>query len=68
MAIHNTLGGLAITQEGKVLDKDGKPISGLFAAGEITGMTHGSDRLGGNGLTEALTFGRISGKACAELK
>lgn len=67
MAIHNTLGGLAVTCEGKVLDRDGEPIPGLFAAGEITGLTHGSDRLGGNGLTEALTFGRISGKACAEL-
>lgn len=65
MAIHNTLGGLAVDPKTKVLDEDGKAILGLYAAGEITGLTHGANRLGGNGLTEALTFGRLAGKNCS---
>lgn len=66
MAIHNTLGGLAIDTRARVLDEKGSPILGLYAAGEITGLTHGANRLGGNGLTEALTFGRLAGKNCSQ--
>ena len=66
MAIHNTLGGLAIDTRARVLDEKGSPIPGLYAAGEITGLTHGANRLGGNGLTEALTFGRLAGRNCSQ--
>lgn len=40
-------------------------VSGLFAAGEATGGLHGANRLSGNGLSEALVFGRIAGKEAA---
>lgn len=40
-------------------------IPGLYAAGELVGGLHGADRLGGNALTEALVFGRISGEQAA---
>ncbi|HAI61396.1 MAG TPA: hypothetical protein DCM19_06020, partial [Parasutterella excrementihominis] len=46
-----------------------KPIPGLFAAGEVTGTTHGTNRLGGNAYTDIMVFGRIAGDgAAAEAK
>ncbi|RBP50359.1 FAD binding domain-containing protein, partial [Sutterella wadsworthensis] len=44
----------------------GKVIPGLWAAGEVTGVTHGTNRLGGNAYTDIIVFGRIAGKAAAE--
>ena len=44
----------------------GKAIPGLWAAGEVTGVTHGTNRLGGNAYTDIIVFGRIAGKAAAE--
>ena len=49
----------------KVVDKDGKPIPGLFAAGEVTGGVHGGNRLGGTAVTDFTVFGRIAGKSAA---
>ncbi len=40
-------------------------IPGLYAAGETAGGVHGANRLGGNGLSEALVFGRIAGRHAA---
>ena len=49
--------------------KTEKPIPGLFAAGEVTGTTHGTNRLGGNAYTDIMVFGRIAGDgAAAEAK
>ncbi|WP_405835596.1 L-aspartate oxidase [Streptomyces sp. NBC_01518] len=42
-------------------------IPGLYAAGETAGGVHGANRLGGNGLSEALVFGRIAGRHAAAL-
>lgn len=39
---------------------------GLYYAGESAGGVHGANRLGGNGLTEALVFGKIAGERAAE--
>lgn len=63
--IHYTMGGLKIDGETRVLDKDGKPIPGLYAAGEVTGGVHGANRLGGNSISETITFGRIAGARSA---
>jgi succinate dehydrogenase / fumarate reductase flavoprotein subunit len=41
-------------------------VSGLFAAGEVAGGMHGSNRLGGNSLSDLLVFGRRAGTAAAE--
>ncbi|OWZ84069.1 flavocytochrome c [Natranaerobius trueperi] len=64
-ATHHTMGGLHIDTEARVLDEDGEPISGLFAAGECTGGIHGTNRLGGNALTDITVFGRIAGETAA---
>ena len=63
--IHYCMGGLEIDERARVLDKEGKPIPGLYAAGEATGGIHGLDRLGGNSLTDAVVFGRIAGREAA---
>ncbi len=65
MKIHESLGGLVIDKNCKVLDINNRPISGLFAAGSIVGNIHGNNRLGGNGLSSAITLGRRAGKAIA---
>ncbi|CAL2036332.1 unnamed protein product [Caenorhabditis brenneri] len=62
-AIHYTMGGLKIDEHARVIDEQGKPIEGLYAAGEVTGGVHGSNRLGGNSLLECVVFGRIAGNS-----
>ena len=59
-ATHHTMGGLVVDEQRRVLDANGKPIPGLYAAGEVTGGIHGGNRLGGNALTEILVSGRIA--------
>ena len=59
-ATHHTMGGLVVDEKRHVLDASGKPIPGLYAAGEVTGGIHGGNRLGGNALTEILVSGRIA--------
>ncbi len=61
--IHYTLGGLVITPQAQCVNAKGAPIPGLFAAGQITGNVHGANRLGGNGLTDAIVFGRIAAQS-----
>lgn len=63
--IHYTMGGVAFSPEAQVLGKDGKPIPNFFAAGEVTGGLHGANRLGGNSISETVTFGRIAGEQAA---
>lgn len=41
-------------------------VPGLFAAGEVAGGMHGSNRLGGNSLSDLLVFGRRAGLHAAE--
>ena len=68
LTVHYTPGGLSVNENGQVLRTDGKPIEGLWAAGEVTGSVHGANRLGGNGLADALTFGRLVGSEIAKAK
>ena len=60
--IHHTMGGIRINEKTQVLDSAGKPIPGLYAAGEVTGGIHGANRLGRNALTDLLVFGHIAGQ------
>jgi succinate dehydrogenase / fumarate reductase flavoprotein subunit len=58
---HYTMGGIKVdpeTQESRV--------AGLFAAGECAAGMHGSNRLGGNSLSDLLVFGRIAGLHAAK--
>ncbi|WP_042202024.1 flavocytochrome c [Paenibacillus camerounensis] len=64
--IHYTMGGVKINTNTEVLDKDGQPIAGLFAAGEVTGGLHGENRIGGNSVAEIIIFGRQAGIKSAE--
>lgn len=64
--VHHTMGGIKITPETRVVDKNGEIIKGLFAAGEVTGGIHGTNRLGGNALADVHTFGRIAGATAAK--
>src|ERR1700756_5120416 len=41
-------------------------VPGLFAAGEVAGGLHGSNRLGGNSLSDLVVFGRRAGLHAAE--
>lgn len=66
-SIHHTMGGLYINPKAQVLDKKGNVIKGLYAAGEVTGGVHGSNRLGGNATADVLTFGRIAAKTALGL-
>lgn len=59
---HHTMGGLTINTNAQVLDTNGNVIDGLFAAGEVTGGIHGTNRLGGNAITDVVVFGRIAGQ------
>ncbi|KAH9485209.1 Fumarate reductase [Psilocybe cubensis] len=63
--LHYTMGGLEIDPESRVIDKSGKPIPGLFAAGEVAGGVHGANRLGGSSLLGCVVFGRVSGDSAA---
>lgn len=65
-SLHHTMGGIVIDTNANVLDKDGNVIAGLWAAGEVTGGIHGSNRLGGNALTDTIVFGRIAGKSASD--
>ncbi|MBE9914406.1 flavocytochrome c [Paenibacillus donghaensis] len=64
--IHYTMGGVKINTNTEVLNKDGKPIPGLFAAGEVVGGLHGQNRIGGNSVAEIIIFGRQAGIKSAE--
>lgn len=64
-AVHHTMGGVQIDTKARVIGKDGKPIPGLYAAGEVTGGIHGTNRVGGNALADVIVFGRIAGKSAA---
>ena len=64
--VHHTMGGLKINPKAKVLDANVKPIPGLWAAGEVTGCTHGTNRLGSNAYTDIIVFGRIAGAEVAK--
>ena len=64
--VHHTMGGLKINANTEVLNEKGEVISGLFAAGEVTGGVHGANRLGGNAVADFTVFGRIAGAAASD--
>ena len=61
---HYMMGGIATNADGNVLiDNEGTPFPGLYAAGECACVSvHGSNRLGCNSLLDLLVFGRRAGK------
>ncbi len=66
--VHHTMGGLKINVNTEVLNTEGNVIPGLYAAGEVTGGIHGSNRLGGNAIADCMTYGRLAGEQAAANK
>ena len=67
--VHHTMGGLRTKgTTGQVIDRYGKVIPRLYAAGEVTGGVHGTNRLGGNATTDCIVFGRLAGINAANEK
>jgi succinate dehydrogenase / fumarate reductase flavoprotein subunit len=58
---HYVMGGIEVDP-----DTGGAATPGLFAAGECSGGMHGSNRLGGNSLSDLLVFGRRAGLGAAD--
>jgi len=56
-----TFGGLKIDTDARVIDSDGKPIPGLYAAGELVGGLFYFNYPGGTGLMAGSVFGKIAG-------
>jgi tricarballylate dehydrogenase len=56
-----TFGGVKIDTAARVMDTDGLPIPGLYAAGEMVGGIFYFNYPGGTGLTNGAVFGRIAG-------
>ncbi|MER5904242.1 MULTISPECIES: fumarate reductase/succinate dehydrogenase flavoprotein subunit [Streptomyces] len=54
---HYVMGGIAVESDSAAA----RGVPGLFAAGEVAGGMHGSNRLGGNSLSDLLVFGRRAG-------
>ncbi|MCI9594036.1 MAG: FAD-binding protein [Lachnospiraceae bacterium] len=50
----------------EVLDADGNIISGFYAAGEVSGKIHGTNRIGGNAVPDALYSGKIASANAAK--
>ena len=61
-----TYAGLAITPKAEVLDEEGFPMPGLYAAGEMVGGLYFTKYPGGAGLTSGSVFGRIAGQEAAQ--
>jgi succinate dehydrogenase / fumarate reductase flavoprotein subunit len=57
---HYVMGGVEVDP-----DTGAATVDGLFAAGEVSGGMHGSNRLGGNSLSDLLVFGRRAGIGAA---
>ena len=58
---HYVMGGVEVDPESQAAS-----VPGLYAAGEVSGGMHGSNRLGGNSLSDLLVFGRRAGQAASE--
>jgi len=64
-AAHHTMGGVRIDTQAHALRADGSIVKGLYCAGEITGVVHGTNRIGGNAIVDYLVFGREAGRNAA---
>jgi succinate dehydrogenase / fumarate reductase flavoprotein subunit len=58
---HYVMGGVEVDPE-----TTASSVPGLFAAGEVSGGMHGSNRLGGNSLSDLLVFGKRAGDGAAD--
>jgi len=52
----------------RLLITGGRSSTLFYAAGEVTGGVHGANRLGGNAIPDAISFGRVAGINAAKEK
>ena len=64
--VHHCMGGLEINDNAQVLSVRGKPIPGLYAAGEVTGGVHGMVRLGTVAVADCMIFGRVAARTASK--
>ncbi|MCL2382529.1 MAG: FAD-dependent oxidoreductase [Treponema sp.] len=64
--VHHTMGGIDINARAEALRPNGTVIPGLYAAGEVIGGLHGSNRVGGNAVTDIIVFGRLAAQSAVE--
>lgn len=62
-----TCGGIKITNRSEVVNRDGHPIPGLYAAGEAVGLYYGM-YVGATSVLRGLVFGRIAGRQTAQAR
>jgi fumarate reductase flavoprotein subunit len=65
-AVHHCMGGVRINAKAQVIDVFNQVIPNLFAAGEVAGGVHGSNRLGSNAIPDCVVFGRVAGTSAAK--
>ncbi|PMG44495.1 flavocytochrome c [Shewanella sp. 10N.286.52.B9] len=63
--VHHTMGGVKIDSKAEIMNAKKQVIPGLYGAGEVTGGVHGANRLGGNAISDIVTFGRMAGENAA---
>ncbi|MFU0842904.1 MAG: FAD-binding-2 domain-containing protein [Burkholderia sp.] len=63
--VHMTLGGLVTDEASRLLDKEGRPIEGYWAAGETVGGIFGRGRPGGMSIMSCLVEGLAAGRGAA---
>ncbi len=67
--VHHTMGGIQTKGTTcQVMDRENKIIPRLYAAGEVTGGVHGTNRVGGNATVDCIVFGRNAGINAAREK
>lgn len=59
-----TFGGIKVNKRSEVVNSDGQPIPGLYAAGEMTGLYYGT-YTGATSVMRGAVFGRIAGQEAA---
>lgn len=67
---HGTMGGLKVNDKLEVLDKEGNPITGLYASGNVSGSFYGYDYplfITGGSNGRALTFGALAARSALGL-
>ncbi|OPY89656.1 MAG: Urocanate reductase precursor [Syntrophaceae bacterium PtaU1.Bin231] len=67
--VHHTMGGIQTKGTTcQVIGRNDKIIPRLYAAGEVTGGVHGTNRVGGNATVDCIVFGRNAGMNAAKEK
>ena len=64
--IHHCMGGVFVDADAQALTIKREKVAGLFAAGEVTGGIHGSNRLGGNAVCDIVVNGIKAGRKAVE--